>query len=74
MKVFFKDVFAKHGKTLDALGVNVNNGFANLLDALKKLPEAERAIEADIQAAYAAGPEVAMVNFGKGYHQPARTE
>jgi isocitrate dehydrogenase len=52
VKVFFKDVFAKHEATFDELGVNVNNGFGNLLERLQELPEAKRAeIEADIEAA-----------------------
>jgi isocitrate dehydrogenase len=45
----------------------VNNGLANLLDAIKTLPAAARAdIEADIQAAYARRPGVAMVNSSRG--------
>src|SRR6185369_15941898 len=38
VKVFFKDVFAKHGALLAELGVDANNGFGNLLDAIKTLP------------------------------------
>ncbi len=65
--VFFKDVFEKHAGVIKDLGVNVNNGFGDLLAKLGKLPEAQRAaIEADIQAAYKAGPELAMVNSDKG--------
>ena len=30
VKIFYKDAFAKHGKLFDELGVNVNNGMANL--------------------------------------------
>ena len=67
VKVFFKDVFAKHGATLDALGVNVNSGFGNLIEKIQELPEAQRkAIEADIEAAYQNGPALAMVNSDKG--------
>ena len=43
VKVFFADVFAKHGEVLDAAGVNVNNGFGNLLGALEGMDPAVRA-------------------------------
>ena len=67
VKVFFKDVFSKHGAVLAESGVNVNNGFRNLLEAIQKLPAAKRAeIEADIQAAYKNLPDLAMVNSSKG--------
>ena len=67
VEVFFKDVFEKHGKVLDDLGFNANNGLGNLLDAIQGLPDAQRAqIEADIQSAYASRPDLAMVNSDKG--------
>ncbi|MGE3842213.1 MAG: NADP-dependent isocitrate dehydrogenase [Vicinamibacterales bacterium] len=67
VKVFFKPVFDKHGATLAQIGVNVNNGFGSLLEAIKQLPDAKRAeIEADIQAAYDARPDLAMVDSDKG--------
>jgi isocitrate dehydrogenase len=67
VRVFFKDVFAKHGPVLAELGVNVNNGFGNLLEAIQKLSGAKRAeIEADIRAAFKNQPELAMVNSSKG--------
>jgi isocitrate dehydrogenase len=65
--VFFKDVFEKHAALIKELGVNVNNGFGDLVAKLAKLPEDQRAaIEADIKAVYAARPELAMVNSDKG--------
>ena len=67
VQVFFAPVFAKHGATLATLGVDVNNGFGDLLSQLDKLPADQKAaILADIEACYAAGPEVAMVNSDKG--------
>ena len=67
VKVFFKDVFEKHGETLSDLGVNVNSGFGNLLQKIQELPENKRKeIEADITAAYENGPSIAMVNSDKG--------
>ena len=65
--VFFKDVFEKHAEAFKALGVNPNNGLGDLHAKIATLPEAQRAqIEADIQAVYAAQPELAMVNSDKG--------
>jgi isocitrate dehydrogenase len=67
VKAFFKNVFEKHAAKFDQLGVNVNNGFGNLLAAIQSLPEAERAaIQADIDAAYAARPALAMVDSDRG--------
>ncbi|PIE42616.1 MAG: isocitrate dehydrogenase (NADP(+)) [Gammaproteobacteria bacterium] len=67
VKVFFKDLFAKHQATFDSIGVNVNNGFGNLLAKIADLPAEKRAeIEADIAAIYAANPDLAMVDSDKG--------
>jgi len=67
VRVFFAPVFEKHATTLDELGVDVKNGFGDLLEKLAELSDADRrAIEADIEACYAAGPALAMVNSDKG--------
>ena len=67
VSVFFKDVFEKHAATLNELGVSPNNGLGDLFGKLASLPEGERsAIQADIDAALAAGPRLAMVNSDKG--------
>jgi isocitrate dehydrogenase len=67
VRVFFKDLIAKHGDALREIGVDFNNGFGDLLAKLDKLPADQKAaIEADIQAAYAAGPKLSMVNSEKG--------
>ena len=67
VRVFFKDVFAKYGETFDQIGVDVNNGFGNLLSNLHKLPADKRKdIENDIAQAYQNGPALAMVNSDKG--------
>ena len=67
VRVFYKDLFAKHAKLFDELGVNVNNGFINVLDKIKTLPEAKRAeVEADIKACEAKRPKLAMVDSAKG--------
>ena len=67
VKAFFKPVFEKHGAALAKAGVDVNNGFGDLVAKLALLPEHERAaIEADIKAVYANNPAIAMVDSDKG--------
>ncbi len=67
VRVFFKNVFEKHQDTFDQIGVNVNNGFGNLLSNLEELPsEKRKEIEADIKTAFENGPDLAMVNSDKG--------
>tara|TARA_B100001093_G_scaffold510531_1_gene576588 strand:- start:5459 stop:7687 length:2229 start_codon:yes stop_codon:yes gene_type:complete len=67
VKVFFKDVFTKHAETIASLGVNVNNGFGDLLNKLEKLPKEQRVeIEADIEACYNSRPSLAMVDSDNG--------
>ncbi len=67
VKVFFKELFDKHGDTFAELDVNVNNGFSHLLAKLQELPDDKRqAIEADIESIYKRNPDLAMVNSDKG--------
>ncbi|EZH72031.1 isocitrate dehydrogenase [Aquimarina atlantica] len=67
VEAFFKDVFEKHAATLEEIGVEVNNGFGDLINKLKRLPDAKKAeIEADIEACYEKGPKLAMVNSDQG--------
>ena len=67
VRVFFADVFEKHGATFEELGANPNDGFGEIVARIESLPADKRAeIEADIQAAYASGPALAMVNSDKG--------
>ncbi|WP_375252531.1 NADP-dependent isocitrate dehydrogenase [Dokdonia donghaensis] len=67
VKVFFAPVFEKYGATLDKIGVDVNNGFGDLLAKIEELPASEREeIKAAIQACYDARPDLAMVNSDKG--------
>ncbi len=67
VKVFFRAVFEKHAATLESLGVDVNNGFGDLVEKIGDLPDAERAaIEADIEAVYRGAPGISMVNSDSG--------
>jgi isocitrate dehydrogenase len=67
VRTFFQEVFDKHAAALKEAGVDPNNGLGDLYGAIKRLPAAKQAeIEADIQAAYARRPPLAMVNSDKG--------
>ncbi|MEE9368024.1 MAG: NADP-dependent isocitrate dehydrogenase [Pontiella sp.] len=67
VSVFFKDVFEKHANTLATLGIDVKNGFGDLLAKIQTLPANKRAeIEADIAGVYAERADVAMVDSDKG--------
>ncbi|MBC2656528.1 NADP-dependent isocitrate dehydrogenase [Pseudomonas sp. MSSRFD41] len=64
---FYQDALAKHAQVLQEIGFNLNNGIGDLYARIKALPaEQQAAIEADIQAVYAARPALAMVNSDKG--------
>ncbi len=67
VKVFYQDVFAKHGDLFAELGVDVNNGLGDVYAKIQTLDDAKRAeIEADIQAVYATRPAIAMVDSDRG--------
>ncbi len=67
VKVYFKDLVAQHGAALAEAGVDFSHGLGDLVAKLEKLPADLRAsVEAAMQAAYAAGPDLAMVNSDKG--------
>ncbi len=67
VSVFYKDALDKHAAVLKEIGANVNNGLADVLDKLSRLPADKKAeIEADINAVYATRPAIAMVDSRKG--------
>ncbi|WP_339870331.1 NADP-dependent isocitrate dehydrogenase [uncultured Algoriphagus sp.] len=67
VKVFFEPVFAKHIATFNEAGIDVNNGFGDLISNLDKLSIPKRTeVEADIAACLADSPDLAMVNSDKG--------
>ena len=64
---FYKDALARHADALAAVGFSPDNGIGDLYARIASLPEAQQAtIKADVEATYAAGPAVAMVNSDKG--------
>ncbi len=67
VSVFYRDALEKHSKILKDIGVNVNNGLADVLGKLGNLPAAKKAeIETDIAAVYENRPALAMVDSRKG--------
>jgi isocitrate dehydrogenase len=67
VSVYFKDALDKHADALAQIGANVNNGLADVLEKLDRLPaDQAAAVRADIDACYATGPALAMVDSRKG--------
>ena len=67
VKVFFEDVFQKHGDKLASVGFDAKNGLADLFSSINELPEAERSeVESDILKTLEEQPDLAMVNSDKG--------
>jgi isocitrate dehydrogenase len=67
VSVYFAEALEKHAATLREIGANVNYGLADVIEKLDRLPaDKKAAIEADIQACYAKGPALAMVDSRKG--------
>ena len=67
VRVYYSDVFEKHGAVFEELGVDANNGIGDVYAKIAGLPEAKRSeIEADLNAVYETRPPQAMVNSDKG--------
>jgi isocitrate dehydrogenase len=67
VSVYFQAALDKHADAIKEAGANINNGLADVLEKLDRLPAAKKAeIEADIQAVYAHQPALAMVDSRKG--------
>jgi isocitrate dehydrogenase len=67
VKTFYKELFNKHAKTFQEIGVDANVGFANIVTNLDELPANKKEeILKDITAIYSKRPALAMVNSDKG--------
>lgn len=67
VRVYFDQVYFKHGELLEKYNVDAANGFNDLLNAIENIPEVKRhEIMADIAKAYKQGPDLAMVNSDRG--------
>jgi len=65
VKVFYKDVFAKHASLFAELKVNANNGLGDVYDKIKGHPK-EAEVKADIDKQYETRPGLAMVDSNNG--------
>jgi isocitrate dehydrogenase len=60
-------VLEEHAETLREIGANVNNGLADVLEKLGRLPAIKRAeIEHELEVVFARRPDLAMVDSRKG--------
>ena len=67
VRSFFKSLFEKHNDVLTELGVDVNNGFGDLISKLNKLPDnIKQEIMDDIHQCYKDNPALAMVDSDNG--------
>ena len=67
VKSFFKSLFEKHNDVFTELGVDVNNGFGDLISKLNKLPDdIKQEIMNDIHQCYKDNPALAMVDSDNG--------
>lgn len=67
VKVYFAELFGKYADTFKQLGVDVSNGFGDVVAKVTTLPAEQRAaIEADIAEIFNQQPQLAMVNSDKG--------
>ncbi|MCU0311087.1 MAG: NADP-dependent isocitrate dehydrogenase [Acidimicrobiales bacterium] len=64
---YFAEVFARHAETFERLGVDPDDGLADLLARITALTDTEQTeIEADIAKAMAGGAHLAMVDSDRG--------
>ena len=74
VKIFYKEAFEKHEALFKELGVNVNNGMADLYGKITSLPQSKQdEIKRDLHACHEHRPELAMVDSAKGitnFHSP----
>jgi len=67
VRIFFKDLIAKHETTFNELGVDFKNGFGDLIAKLKNTSSEKRAeVEKDIALAFENNANIAMVDSDKG--------
>ena len=67
VRAYFKELFAQHGDALRSVGVDADDGLGALLKAIERLDDDQRrAVEEAIDAAYAEGPPLAMVDSERG--------
>ncbi len=74
IRVYYKELFEKHGKELEEIGFNPNNGLVDLENKLSKLPEEKQnEIKKTLEEIYAKRPRMYMVDSDNGItnlHRP----
>lgn len=67
VSVYYKEALDKHADVLREIGANVNNGLADVLEKLDRLPaDKKNEIASDINKAYETQPALAMVDSRYG--------
>lgn len=67
VSVYYRDALDKHAESLESIGVNPNNGVADLFDKIDLLPQQQKdEIERDINEVYEGRPALAMVDSRRG--------
>jgi len=67
VEVYFAELFEKYGAEFNNIGVDVRNGFGDLLSKLDQLPATKVSeIKAEIDSIYSRQADLAMVNSDKG--------
>ncbi|MBU2494660.1 MAG: NADP-dependent isocitrate dehydrogenase [Bacteroidetes bacterium] len=67
VSVYYNEALKKHAEVLKEIGANVNNGLADVVSKLNKLPaDKKNEIESDILKVYENRPALAMVDSRKG--------
>ena len=67
VKTFFKPLFEKHNDLFSEIGVDVNNGFGDLLSKLNGLTDDQKQeVLNDIEECYKENPAIAMVDSDNG--------
>jgi isocitrate dehydrogenase len=67
VQAYFSELSDQYGDELARAGINPNDGLASLTNSIEKLPEETReGVRSAIDAAYARGPALAMVDSDRG--------
>ena len=75
VRVFFKDVLTKHAAAFAQLGVDLNNGFGDLVEKIQTLPAAEQGGDRGRhQGGLRGRPRPLVRQLRQRHHQPARPE
>ena len=67
VSIYYSELFEKHSKLFEELGINPNNGLGDVNAKIQNLPQKQQdQIRQDIEGIYQNRPELAMVDSDKG--------